>query len=59
MRGYQALDLGHVEIQYEDYLWGITSKQTIPEKYVNESNQVFVPTESDEEYNNQIIRSFA
>jgi len=35
--GYQALDLGHFDIQYECHLRGISSKTPIPGKYVNEA----------------------
>lgn len=35
--GYQALDLGHFDIQYECHLRGISSKEPIPGKYVNEA----------------------
>lgn len=36
--GYQALDLGHFDIQYEYHIRGIRSKQPIPGKYVNEAS---------------------
>lgn len=35
--GYQALDLGHLDIQYEYYLRKATVKQAIVGKYVNEN----------------------
>lgn len=35
--GYQALDLGHFDIQYECHLRGISCKEPIPGKYVNEA----------------------
>lgn len=35
--GYQALDLGHFDIQYECHLRGVSSKAPIPGKYVNEA----------------------
>ncbi len=35
--GYQALDLGHFDIQYEYHIRGIHSKEPIPGKYVNEA----------------------
>jgi glycosyltransferase family protein len=38
--GYQALDLGHFDIQYEYHIRGIHSKQAIPGKYVNEAGSV-------------------
>lgn len=36
--GYQALDLGHFDIQYEYHLRGIHTKEAIPGKYVNEAS---------------------
>lgn len=36
--GYQALDLGHFDIQYEYHLRGIHTKEPIPGKYVNEAS---------------------
>lgn len=35
--GYQALDLGHFDIQYEYHIRGIHTKEPIPGKYVNEA----------------------
>lgn len=37
--GYQALDLGHIDIQYEYYLRKATSKIAIEGKYVNENTK--------------------
>ena len=34
--GYQALDLGHIDIQYEYYIRGTKEKINIPGKFVNE-----------------------
>lgn len=36
-RGMQALDIGHVDIEYEWFLRGSTSKIAIPGKYTNEA----------------------
>lgn len=36
-RGYQALDLGHIDIQYEYYLRKADGKIAIPGKYTNEA----------------------
>lgn len=36
--GYQALDLGHFDIQYEYHVRGIHTKEAIPGKYVNEAS---------------------
>lgn len=38
--GYQALDLGHFDIQYEYHIRGIHTKEPIPGKYVNEASIV-------------------
>lgn len=40
LAGYQALDLGHIDIQYEYYLRGIYEKVPIPGKYVNEGGAI-------------------
>ena len=36
--GFQALDLGHFDIQYEYHIRGIHTKEPIPGKYVNEAS---------------------
>ena len=54
--GFQALDLGHIDIQYEYFLKGITKKQAIKGKYVNESVELISEEEIlDEKYNAEII----
>lgn len=35
--GYQALDIGHIDIEYEWFLRGAEEKMKIPGKYVNEA----------------------
>lgn len=35
-RGYQSIDIGHVDIEYEWYLMGATEKVPIKNKYTNE-----------------------
>lgn len=55
--GYQALDLGHIDIEYEWYLLDTKEKVPIAHKHVNECNSL---GETDfntlqEEYKNQII----
>lgn len=37
--GYQALDLGHFDIQYECHIRGLNSKTPIPGKYTNEGGE--------------------
>lgn len=54
--GYQALDIGHVDVEYEWFQMGATSKVPLKNKYVNESLQGRNIGElQDEEYISQII----
>lgn len=57
--GYQALDLGHFDIQYECHLRGISSKEPIPGKYVNEAAEAGQTVDDnaikDERYRKSII----
>lgn len=57
--GYQALDLGHFDIQYEYHIRGIHSKQPIPGKYVNEASTAGQTVDDsvikDENYSKSII----
>lgn len=54
--GYQALDLGHIDIEYEWMRMGATQKVLIPNKYVNEvSGGNKVSDCPDESYQKQII----
>ena len=55
--GYQAIDIGHIDIEYEWYLLQATQKVKIKNKYINEvtdGNNVL--DINDEEYLNQIIK---
>lgn len=56
--GYQALDIGHLDIEYEWYLMGAKKKMDIPNKSVNEVtgviNKDILNNKLKEEYNNQI-----
>ena len=57
--GYQAVDIGHVDIQYEFYLRNATKTIQIPFKFVNEFNggkNENVGNISDISYYNQIIK---
>ena len=38
--GYQSLDLGHIDIEYEWYLLGVDHKVPIPHKHVNECDSM-------------------
>jgi len=53
--GYQALDLGHIDIEYEWMLMGVKHKVPVPHKYTNEVNGGKNPDAiSDLCYNSQI-----
>lgn len=54
--GYQAVDIGHIDLEYEWFLKGEGRKSLIIGKYNNESNEemVLYPIE-DEEYLKQVI----
>lgn len=57
MEGYQALDLGHFDIEYEWFLMQAENRENIDHKYVNEvsgGNQADEVV--DEEYQKQIIK---
>ncbi|MCX4350756.1 MAG: SP_1767 family glycosyltransferase [Lachnospiraceae bacterium] len=55
--GYQALDIGHVDIEYEWFLLGATEKTPIKGKYVNEVPEGHDISDfyEDETYNSQIV----
>lgn len=58
--GYQALDLGHIDIQYEYYIRGLGTKAPIPGKYVNEAGitgQTVDDSVIDCSYTSQIVKS--
>lgn len=53
--GYQAIDIGHVDVEYEWWRMGARRKIKLERKYVNEvanGNQV---ADAGEEYNKQVI----
>lgn len=55
-KGYQALDIGHMDIEYEWYLADADSKIPIENKYVKEAIGGDAVTEcNDEEYKKQIV----
>lgn len=58
--GYQALDLGHLDIQYEYYLSGSKDKTSIQGKFVNEVSGGSNVSDDivDDNYLNQIIKDF-
>lgn len=54
--GYWAIDIGHIDIEYEWFLRGAAKKIAIPNKYVNEvADGHDVGDINDEEYKSQII----
>ncbi|MDW7761969.1 MAG: SP_1767 family glycosyltransferase [Acidobacteriota bacterium] len=56
-RGYQALDVGNIDIEYEWFLRGANSKVKIPGKYTNEApGGREVEDIRDELYESQIIK---
>lgn len=58
--GFRALDLGHIDIEYEWFLHKASTKIAIKNKYVNEAaNGRITTNSSDEKYNNEIIINFA
>ncbi len=53
--GYWAIDIGHIDIEYEWYKMNAKKKVSIPNKYVAESGKLFVDTLQDKTYESQII----
>lgn len=55
--GYQAIDIGHIDIEYEWYLRKATKKIPIPGKYVNEAGGIDKSADfnNNVEYQNSII----
>ena len=59
LNGYQAIDLGHIDLEYEWFLGGETKKVKIKNKYVNEvDNGDVVENFEDSNYNDQILINF-
>jgi len=55
--GFQALDLGHIDIEYEWFRMKATEKVPIPSKHVNECNSLGETSQNnlDKEYLDQIV----
>lgn len=55
--GYQAVDIGHVDVEYEWFLQGAAGKTTIPGKAVNEVSGIDAAVEAcgDTTYRGQIV----
>ena len=59
LRGYQAIDIGNLDIEYEWYLRGANEKIKIPNKYTSEaSGGRIVDDINDELYFNQIVAKY-
>ncbi|ADY12227.1 SP_1767 family glycosyltransferase [Sphaerochaeta globosa] len=58
-RGIRALDIGHIDVEYEWFLRKVKERIAIPGKYVNESEQKYINEESvlsgQQEYLNSIV----
>lgn len=58
-KGYQALDVGHIDIEYSWFKMGATEKVAVNNKFVNEApNGRTVSECNDQVYNSQIICKF-
>lgn len=58
--GFRALDLGHVDIEYEWFLQGVTKKVPVKNKYVNESKTGKISTElNDETFEKEILKDLS
>lgn len=57
--GYWAVDIGHIDIEYEWFLMGATSKVAVPGKYTNECDEGKIsgtlPEEALAKYRSEII----
>lgn len=57
--GYQAIDIGHIDIEYEWYLMKVNHKVPIPNKFVNEAGAgKGVGNIEDEKYKSEIVCQF-
>lgn len=54
-QGIQALDVGHIDIEYEWHKMGAKKKVTVPGRYVNETGQRILDMSPDPEYISQIV----
>lgn len=55
--GYQSIDVGHIDVEYEWYRMGAKTKVAIPNKYVNEvsSGRINEVSDIDRRYAEQIV----
>ena len=57
--GYQAIDIGHIDIEYEWFLQGAKNKCPVKYKYIGEiDGGDNVENLTDDEYLNQVIYNF-
>ena len=57
--GYQVLDIGHADLEYETYLRKYTTYKRIPYKYVNQAKdgRKNILNITDKNYNKQILKT--
>jgi len=56
-KGIQALDIGHIDIEYEWYLKGVQDKEPVAHKYIGEMKGGDIVDDAvDEMYQRQIVR---
>lgn len=55
MLGFQALDIGHIDIEYEWFLKGVTSKTAVTGKYTQEAHTTVSQDLQDYSYSIQIV----
>ncbi|MGV3073736.1 SP_1767 family glycosyltransferase [Clostridium baratii] len=54
--GFQAIDIGHIDIEYEWFLRKSKSKEKINGKYTNESNDFSIENIETSDYKKQIVK---
>ena len=56
IEGYQAIDIGHIDIEYEWFLQGVTEKCPVKNKYIGEiDGGTLVLNIEDKRYEDEII----
>ena len=53
--GYQAIDIGHIDIEYEWLRMGATTKVAVPGKFTNEAHSHISNPELEKQLSNQVI----
>ncbi|WP_289128474.1 SP_1767 family glycosyltransferase [uncultured Clostridium sp.] len=55
--GYEAIDVGHIDVEYEWFLQKVTEKVKLKNKYVNEgTGDINISNENDISYNEEIMK---